>query len=104
MSGMPKPKQPSSISSPLFPLGDFVATPAALNLLQGHGINPLLLIGRHIQGDWGNLHGDDCTANDAAVTLGHRILSSYSVGEKDRVWIITEHDRSSTCILLPSEY
>jgi hypothetical protein len=47
---------------------------------------------------------EDRAANDNAVKLGNRIISSYAIGEKDRVWIISEHDRSSTCILLPSEY
>ena len=91
-------------TSPLFPLGDLVATPGALSLLERYRINPLLLLGRHLQGDWGNVSDDDRAANNDAVTLGNRILSSYTLGEKDKVWIISEHDRSSTCMLLPSEY
>lgn len=86
-----------------FPLGELVATPGALSLLERHRINPLSLLGRHLQGDWGNVTNEDRATNDDAVTLGNRILSSYTLGEKDKVWIITEHDRSSTHILLPSE-
>jgi hypothetical protein len=104
---MTKPSnRPTSPPSPSrqFPLGDVVATPSALTLLERYRINPLLLLGRHLQGDWGSVPDEDRAANDDALTLGNRILSSYTLGEKDKVWIITEHDRSSTCILLPSEY
>jgi hypothetical protein len=39
------------------------------------------------------------------VERGFRVLSSYPIGEAGaKVWIITEADRSSTCLLLPSEY
>jgi len=88
----------------LFPLGDLVATPDALSLLERHRINPLSLVGRHLQGDWGIVNESDRKANDDALKSGNRILSSYTVGEKDRVWIISTADRSSTCILTPSEY
>jgi hypothetical protein len=41
--------------------------------------------------------------NDAAVKNGDRLISSYTIsGEK--VWVITEADRSLTTVLLPSEY
>jgi hypothetical protein len=33
-----------------------------------------------------------------------RILSAYHLKDGTKIWIITEADRSSTCILLPSEY
>jgi hypothetical protein len=95
---------PSPATSVLFPMGELVATPGALSLLERHRINPLSLLGRHLQGDWGNLPDEDRAANDDAVTLGNRVVSSYTLGEKDKVWLITERDRSSTCILLPSEY
>jgi hypothetical protein len=95
---------PGPATSPLFHLGDLVTTPGALSLLERYRINPLSLLARHLQGDWGSVPDEDRTANDDAVTLGNRIVSSYTLGEKDKVWIISEHDRSSTCILLPSEY
>jgi hypothetical protein len=48
---------------------------------------------------------DDARENDLSLLRGSRILSSYRIREGDeRVWIITEADRSSTCILLPQEY
>jgi hypothetical protein len=46
----------------------------------------------------------DAKENDYSVKNGLRILSSYAVGcAGERVWIVTEADRSSTCILLPEE-
>jgi hypothetical protein len=42
------------------------------------------------------------------VKEGLRILSAYNIpvadGETERIWIITEADRSVTTILLPQEY
>lgn len=84
-----------------FPLGRVVATPGALEALPMGGIREL--IGRHASGDWGNLDGHDRRANDQALKHGFRLLSSYDT-PAGRVWIITEADRSSTCVLLPSEY
>lgn len=87
----------------LFKLGDVVATPGALQLCESNKINPLLLLGRHSSGDWGNLDQQDIAANVHAVQHDLRILSSYAVGS-GKVWVITEADRSSTCLLLPDEY
>jgi hypothetical protein len=87
----------------LFKLGDVVATPAALQLCEAHKINPIQLLDRHACGDWGNLDADDVAANVAAIQHDLRILSSYIAGSA-KVWVITEADRSSTCLLLPEEY
>jgi hypothetical protein len=88
----------------LFALGRIVATPGALSLLERHGMSPMLLISRHVGGDWGSLDPDDAAANDAAVSGGDRILSNYPIDGHDRVWIITEWDRTVTTLLLPCEY
>jgi len=87
----------------LFTLGNVVATPAALKFCQQHSINPLLLLGRHITGDWGDLDAADTAANFRAVHDDLRIFSSYKFAA-GKVWVITEADRSSTCILMPDEY
>jgi len=47
---------------------------------------------------------DDRAENELSVREGFRILSAYHLGDGTRIWIITEADRSSTTILLPSEY
>ena len=91
------------ITKPLFRLGQVVSTPAALELLSANEIAPFELLSRHSSGDWGDLDDEDKEANDHALEHGDRIFSSYSVG-KEKVWAITEADRSSTCLLLPEEY
>ena len=86
-----------------FPLGQIVATPGALELLEEVGEEPLCLLARHASGDWGDLDEHDRRENELSLKHGWRILSSYPVGE-ERIWIITEADRSVTTILLPEEY
>ena len=89
----------------LFPLGELVATPGALALLADAGENPAVLLARHVSGDWGEVPPEDARENELSVREGFRIVSSYPVGSGGaRVWLITEADRSSTCILLPEEY
>ena len=66
-------------------------------------VNPLLLIGRHVSGDYGDLDDDDRQANVDALKHGLRVFSVYQIGG-ERFYCITEADRSSTCLLLPSEY
>ena len=93
------------MAAPLFSLGRLVATPAALALLAGAVKSPAELLARHQSGDWGDVPPDDARENELSVLQGFRILSSYQLGEGgERVWIITEADRSPTCILLPEEY
>lgn len=87
----------------LFEMGQVVATPGALQFCDVNKINPLLLLGRHIAGDWGDLDSADVAANVHAVQHDLRILSAYKFAG-GKVWVITEADRSSTCVLLPEEY
>lgn len=88
-----------------FEHGMLVATPGALELLDEVNVSPSCLIARHLAGDWGDVPKEDAKENELSVERGYRIVSSYPVGDDgDRVWIITEADRSSTCLLLPSEY
>lgn len=88
-----------------FSLGDVVITPAAHALCESK--DPLLvsvLLARHRAGDWGNLCEEDKKVNDDAVVSGDRILSAYKIPGGEKVWIITEHDRSVSTVLLPEEY
>ena len=85
------------------PLGRVVATPGALELLNGAGGHPFDYLARHAAGDWGELCAFDHRQNEIALREGYRVLSSYNVSA-GRVWIITEADRSVTTILLPEEY
>ena len=87
----------------LFELGSIVATPGALQFCEEHGIDPLGLIGRHAGGEFGDLDADDVAANMHGIKHDLRVFSSYQF-KQGKVWIITEADRSSTCLLLPNEY
>ena len=86
-----------------FPLGQVVATPGALKLLEEAGKDPLYYLARHRSGDWGELDTHDRRENELSLKHGWRLVSSYPVGD-EKAWIITEADRSYTTILLPSEY
>ncbi len=61
-------------------------------------------LNRHHLGDWGECCDEDKQTNDDALKLGNRVLSVYTSSDDVKFWIITEADRSSTTILLPSEY
>jgi hypothetical protein len=95
---------------PLLQLGRVVATPAALDALARAGQTADEFLDRHARGDWGDLDEHDRTLNDKAVahgsdpTLCTRVLSAYMTAKGERLWIITEADRSSSCLLLPEEY
>jgi hypothetical protein len=87
-----------------FNMGQLVATPGALDLLAYHARRIEEFLSRHASGDWGDLDAEDWNANDEALARGEgRLFSSYQIGEQ-KLWIITESDRSSTCALLPTDY
>lgn len=90
---------------PLFDLGQVVATPAALEALRDAATDASELLHRHERGDWGDLDAEDRAVNRKALLWGQRLLSVYVLSEtKEKIWIITEADRSVTTLLLPSEY
>src|ERR1039458_8204209 len=88
---------------PLFPIGRVVATPGVLRHFVEHGIDPAPYIRRHQCGDWGDVPPEDARENELSVLNGFRVLSAYEIAG-ERVWIITEADRSVTTLLFPSEY
>lgn len=85
-------------------LGRLLATPGALNAMERSGESPMTFIGRHVRKDWGEVCPDDARANEDALVRGDRLLSAYRTANGDKLWVITEADRSVTTILLPSEY
>ena len=89
---------------PLFPPGRMVATPGALALLEQTNKSPLEFLSRHLRGDWGDLDQEDKTENELSLKYGFRLLSSYQVTQTEKLWVITEADRSVTTLLLPEEY
>ena len=87
-------------------LGKTVATAGVSNWVKN---NPstmdavIAALHRHENGDWGEVDKEDWELNNQAVESGNRLLSSYVI-EGEKIWIITEWDRSSTTVLFPSEY
>jgi hypothetical protein len=88
---------------PLFPSGRLVATPGALALLEQTN-RSLEFLSRHLRGDWGDLCQEDKTENELSLKYGFRLLSGYQVTKTEKLWVITEADRSVTTLLLPEEY
>jgi hypothetical protein len=84
--------------------GRIVATPGALNVLARNGDSGRAYLKRHANGDWGVIGDEDKAENEFAVGRRLRIMSAYLLTNGTKIWVITEADRSSTCILLPSEY
>ncbi len=87
-----------------FPLGELLSTPGALAALERAGQSPLEFLLRHASNDWGEVCGEDWLLNDQALEDGTRLLSVYRTAKEDRLWVITEADRSVTTLLLPDEY
>lgn len=89
---------------PAFELGQIVATPGALAALKKARQQPDEFLTRHINRDWGDLDEEDRKENEYSLEHGFRLLSAYKTNAGDRLWIITEADRSVTTLLLPEEY
>jgi hypothetical protein len=95
---------PQTERKPLFDLGQLVATPGALAALEKTGQNAMEFLSRHVRGDWGELEQEDKDENQFSLEKGFRLLSSYRTTAGDKLWVITEADRSHTTLLLPEEY
>jgi hypothetical protein len=90
---------------PLFTLGQVVATPGALAAIGVSGDDLSIYLARHQSGDWGDVDAHDRKENQLSLEQGFRLMSAYTLSiTVAKIWIITEADRSSTCILLPEEY
>lgn len=88
---------------PLFSLGQCVITPGIEALITDNQEVLIPYLSRHQCGDWGDMCDEDKAENQKALKQGFRLMSSYELsGEK--IWIITEADRSVTTVLLPDEY
>ena len=87
-----------------FPLGQVLITPPAEAILQEASRTFQEFLDRHASGDWGEIDVDDWNANEDALTSGARLMSVYTVTDKQKIWIITESDRSATTLILPDDY
>lgn len=88
----------------LFPLGRIYLTAGANEALDESKQEPFEFLSRHQRGDWGDICDEDIKENELSLKQGFRLLSSYRTNQGVKLWCITEHDRSSSTILLPSEY
>ena len=66
---------------------------------------------RHFSGDWGDMSADDKQENEFSLDKYLRIFSAYIIPDRldkgvaqEKIWIITEADRSATTVLFPEEY
>ena len=88
-----------------FALGQTFITPGAEEALQIAGQTAIEFLRRHMSCDWGGeLSDEDVQENELSLKEGFRLLSAYRTGKDQKLWIITEADRSATTVLLPSEY
>jgi hypothetical protein len=87
-----------------FALGQTFITPGAQEALEIAGETPIQFLRRHISADWGELSEEDVQENELSLREGFRLLSAYRTSKGQKIWIITEADRSTTTILLPDEY
>ncbi len=86
----------------LFELGNIYTTSGVLASVIPDDIPASLA--RHQSGDWGDVDADDKRENAFALRRRLRLLSAYRSSNGVKFWIITEADRSTTTVLLPSEY
>ena len=110
-------------SSARFALGQIVATPGALALLQATGRSAASLLARHMHGDFSDTCKDDSALNEIAINDGSRIMNVYRLVDAEKlkatpkqkradlptVWVITDGEndagqREVTTLLLPGDY
>lgn len=106
-----------------FQLGQCVATPGALTLLEQTGFSAAFLINRHLHGDWGDVCKEDEKMNELALKDGSRIMSVYRLVSPEKLkatpqskrsdlptaWVITDATdddgiRCCTTVLRPEDY
>lgn len=88
----------------MFEMGYLVMTPGADETLRrAQQVAPEFLL-RHKHGDWGELPEEDIRENEWSLENGARLFSAYQTRTEEKLWVITEGDRSATTLLLPEEY
>ena len=92
-----------------FPMGQVVMTRGIADRCDNDSLFSFFVtkaLQMHSEGNWGDLDDSDWESNQEALTSGDRLFSSYYLDEQhsEKIWIITEADRSYTTVLLPSEY
>lgn len=122
-AAQPKPPVTIITNAAKFQLGQCVATPGALALLEKTGFSAAFLINRHLHGDWGDVCKEDAELNELALTDGSRVMSVHRLvspetlkatprskrSELPSLWLITDAAdddgiRRCTTALLPGDY
>lgn len=85
-----------------FVLGRLYQTSNSLSQLNPSDV--LVALGRHAQGDWGDLGKDDWAENERSLHDGERLFSVYHDRNGIRFYVVTEADRECSTILLPEDY
>lgn len=88
----------------LFEPGRLAATQSAFAAIERANQDVVDFFSRHVTGDWGEVSQEDRVENEVSLLNGYRLLSAYRTKLGERVWVLTEADRSMTTILLPEEY
>lgn len=94
-------------------LGQLVATKGIVDEMEEtYGFREFCMhsLLRHRALDWGDISEEDKMTNNQALEIDARVLSAYTIptyfrlAYAEKIWIITEADRSVTTILFPHEY
>ncbi len=88
--------------SPKFPLGIIVNTPGVIEEVDREDAYACLV--KHETADWDDAPAEDRKENETALACGLRIWTTHRDRNNTLFWIITEADRSTTTLMLPSEY
>jgi hypothetical protein len=78
-----------------------------LAALKKAGQQPGEFLARHVNREWGDLSDEDRKENDYRLEHGFRLLSVYRTCAGDKLWIITEADRSLVArrvLSIPGQY
>jgi hypothetical protein len=97
-------KANSMPSAVRFPLGQIFITPGAADELEEANQSPQEFLSRHARLEQGELSDEDQRENEFSVNKHLRIFSAFKTTKGEKIWAITEADRSVTTLLLPSEY
>jgi hypothetical protein len=92
-----------------FPMGQVVMTRGIADRIADDSLFAFFVqkaLQMHSAGNWGDVCDEDWESNQEALVSGDRLFSSYYLDEQhnEKIWIITEADRSATTVLWPSEY
>ena len=87
---------------PIFRLGTVVFTSQAMARIPVEDVS--VALGRHAQGDWGDVMGVDVRGNEVGLKCEGDIHSAYRDRNGTEFWIITDDGWKTTTVLLPDDY